>query len=223
MGDWFSGIRPQELVRKLRARRTNTSVQDIEDAVQDVLLKIHRKLQSDSPPPKPNNPDAYLATSVEHQLHSIYRKNKRDVLGITDEEFEQQLNAQNPSLLNDPAEVLEARERADIFRLLVSLVEREATRDDASPPRDGAAFAALQSELRATLTNKQWALLRMRVLHQTKFEDCARALGVSVGAAYNWINKIQDTVRACLLTHGIEPGALDESHRPIDVTDDTHE
>lgn len=223
MGDWFSGIRPHELIRKLRARRSNTSVQDIEDAVQEVLLKIHRKLQSDTPPPKPNNPDAYLATSVEHQLHSIYRKNKRDVAGITDEQIEQQLSVQNPTLLNDPADLLEARERADIFALLVALVEREATRDNASAVRDGEAFAALQNELRTTLTNKQWALLRMRVLHQTKFADCAQALGISIGAAYNWINKIQDTVRACLLAHGIEPGALDEGHRPIDGTDDSHD
>ena len=49
----------------------------------------------------------------------------------------------------------------------------------------------------------------MRALKGRGYQDCADALGISVGGAHNWTRRALDIVRECLAEHGIEPGAMD--------------
>jgi len=207
MADWFSGIKPHELVARLRARRSNTTVQDIEDAVQDVMLNVHRKLRSDAPPPQPEHPTAYLVRATENRLNSIYRSRRREAPEVNDEQIERHLNENNVTSINRPDQVYEARERAQLFGALVELIRRQA--DDAGDQRENEAFAGLQARLREELSDRHWILLKMRALNQIGFQQCSDTMGISLGSVYNWNKRALDIVRDCLLELGIEPGALD--------------
>jgi len=53
MPDWLSGIVPSELRRRVAARRRRARAEDVEDAVQDVLMGLVQKLRNDRAPAAP--------------------------------------------------------------------------------------------------------------------------------------------------------------------------
>lgn len=207
MTDWLRAIRPRELAARLRARRSNTSTQDIEDALQDVLLNIQRKLQSDTPPPVPHHPDAFIIKSVINRLNSMYRSRRRVVTGIKDEVLHQHIDQSDLSDTRQPDQLLEAAERARLFAHLVAHI------DDSLPaPGDNdmsEVFFALQCRLREELTDQQWILLKMRALHGCGYQECADALGISLGSAHNWMQRAATIVRECLQHFGTDGGTLE--------------
>ena len=83
MKDWLSGIVPSELLRRVGSKR-RARQEDVEDAIQDVLLGILQKLRSDSPPPAPLRPDAYLVQAVHNRLTSMQRSDWRQVVASDD-------------------------------------------------------------------------------------------------------------------------------------------
>ncbi|MFK7885449.1 MAG: RNA polymerase sigma factor [Gammaproteobacteria bacterium] len=207
MTDWLRGIQPRELVARLRARRANTSAQDIEDALQDVLLNIQRKLQSEAPPPMPDHPDAFIIKSVINRLNSMYRARRRLVSDVSDESLHRQLHQNDLGDTHQPEQKIEARERAQLFAHLVALID--ATGEPRADDAMSAVFFALQCRLKEELTDQQWILLRMRALHGRGYQDCADALGISLGSAHNWTRRTLTIVRECLEQFGTAAGALD--------------
>jgi len=202
MADWLSGIVPNDLLRRVGATRRRANREDLEDAIQDVLLGIVQKLRTDRPPPAPLRPDAYLIRSVQNRLSSMQRAEAhRDPRGSEPETLEQ-LAAREPS----PDEQRESEERARWFGRLVRAFAGDAARpsDDAL----GRAFGALQSVLAQRLTHQQWILIRMRVIEGMRIVDCARALNVSVGTAHNWTHAALAICRAALEEAGIDAGPL---------------
>ena len=201
MKDWFSGVRPADLIQRMRAKRSNSPTEDLEDAVQDVYLKALEKARSHDPPPAPVNPDAYLMRSVHNRLNSMQRSRWREVHGADAGVFES-ADGGEPT----PAEVHEARERAELFGLLAeALRERPTETRDA---RVAAVFARLQQRLAEALTPRHWILIRMRVLDGAGFAECADQLGVSIGTAHSHVNKALGIVREALEAYGVEAGTL---------------
>jgi RNA polymerase sigma factor (sigma-70 family) len=203
MADWLSGIVPNELLRRVGATRRRAHREDVEDAIQDVLLGIVQKLGSDRPPPAPLRPDAYLIRSVQNRLSSMRRADAHS--DACEPGTLEQLAAREPA----PEEQRESEERALWFGRLV-----RAFAGDAARPSDDAlerAFGALQSVLAERLTHQQWILIRMRVIEGMRIVDCARALNVSVGTAHNWTHAALAICRAALEEAGIDAGPLWEA------------
>src|SRR5262245_22559103 len=127
MADWLSGIVPSELLRRVGAKRRHARPEDVEDAIQDVLLGIVQKLRADKPPPAPLRPDAYLVRSVHNRLTSMQRA-ERHRSSPVDEPVPapEQLPSRDPS----PEEMREAEERTRWFARLVRAFSRGA---DAPP------------------------------------------------------------------------------------------
>jgi RNA polymerase sigma factor (sigma-70 family) len=202
MADWLSGIVPNELLRRVGATRRRANREDVEDAIQDVLLGIVQKLRTDRPPAAPLVPDAYLIRSVQNRLNSMRRAEAhRDARGGEPGALEQ-LAARDPT----PDEERESEERARWFGRLVRAFAGEAAR--ASDDALDRAFGALQCALAERLTHQQWILIRMRVIEGMRIVDCARALNVSVGTAHNWTHAALDICRAALEEAGIDAGPL---------------
>jgi RNA polymerase sigma factor (sigma-70 family) len=200
MTDWLSGIVPSELLRRVGSKR-RARQEDVEDAIQDVLLGILQKLRSDSPPPAPLRPDAYLVQAVHNRLTSMQRSDWRQVAASDDGTMLEE--TPHPQL--EPAEIHEALERNACFARLVRAFGGGGSAPDASLER---AFGALQATLAARLTDRQWILIRMRVLEGMRIVDCARALNVSVGTAHNWTHAALEICRAALEEAGIDAGPL---------------
>jgi RNA polymerase sigma factor (sigma-70 family) len=203
MADWLSGIVPSELLRRVGAKRRRARPEDVEDAIQDVLLGIVQKLRTDKPPAAPLRPDAYLVRSVHNRLTSMQRADRHRSVP-TDEPVPapEQLAAPDRS----PEEIREAEERTQWFARLV-----RAFNHDAHAPSDDSlerAFRALQAALAARLSDQQWILIRMRVLEGMRIVDCARALNVSVGTAHNWTHSALAVCRVVLEEAGIDAGPL---------------
>ena len=201
MADWLSGIVPSELKRRVGATRRHARAEDVEDAIQDVLLGILQKLRTDKPPPAPLRPEAYLVRSVQNRLSSMQRSHLRNVQD-GDQDALDQLVAREPS----PEAIRESEERTRWFARLV----RAFAGDAKGLPDDALerAFRALQATLAQRLTDQQWILIRMRVLEGMRIVDCARALNVSVGTAHNWTRAALAICRVALEEAGVDPGPL---------------
>ena len=205
MADWLSGIVPNELLRRVGASRRHARREDVEDAIQDVLLGIVQKLRTDRPPPAPLRPDAYLVRSVHNRLSSMRRADAHLDASAGEADAIENVAARDPS----PEEVHESEERARWFGRLV----RAFAGDPASPSDDALerAFGALQSVLAERLTHQQWILIRMRVIEGMRIVDCARALNVSVGTAHNWTHAALAICRTALEEAGVDAGSLWEA------------
>lgn len=205
MADWFNGVRPGELVRRLRAQRSNSTLQDLEDAVQDVYLHALETARRTDPPATPHNPEAYLARSVHNRLNSMQRARRREVGAPSPEQIDMRPDA----LAGDaPHEIHEARERAQAFAALVGTIAQGPDTDTRALP----AFAELQRRLADELNERHWLLLRLRILQGVGVVPCSRLLGISVGSVHNWTRRALAIVRACLREAGIEPGDLEYDH-----------
>jgi len=203
MADWLSGIVPSELRRRVAAKRRGVRPEDVEDAIQDVLLGILQKLRADKPPAAPLHPDAYLVRSVTNRLTSMQRADRhRSVPNDEPVTAPEDLASRDPS----PQELHEAAERTQWFARLV----RAFNRGGAAPSDDSLerAFRALQAALAQRLSDQQWILIRMRVLEGMRIVDCARALNVSVGTAHNWTHSALGICRVVLEEAGIDAGPL---------------
>lgn len=203
MADWLSGIVPSELLRRVGAKRRHARPEDVEDAIQDVLLGILQKLRTDRPPPAPLQPDAYLVRSVHNRLTSMQRAaHHRNASGDDVGAAVEDLPGRDPA----PDELTEAEERTQWFARLV-----RAFASDAGAPSDDSldrAFRALQTTLAQRLSDQQWILIRMRVLEGMRIVDCARVLNVSVGTAHNWTHSALAICRVVLEEAGIDAGPL---------------
>jgi DNA-directed RNA polymerase specialized sigma24 family protein len=203
MSDWLSGIGPSELLRRIVARRRNAPREDVEDAIQDVLLAIVQKLRTDRAPVAPLRPDAYLVRAVHNRLTSMQRGRRRQAAGdVGSQDLTERLAS--PEL--SPDEVHESEERQRCFAQLVRAFER--TGADLDPLPLERAFGALQATLAERLTDQQWILIRMRVLEGMRIVDCARALNVSVGTAHNWTRAALAICRVALEEAGVDAGPL---------------
>jgi RNA polymerase sigma factor (sigma-70 family) len=203
MVDWLSGIVPSDLLRRVGATRRRAHREDVEDAIQDVLLGIVQKLRADTPPPAPLRPEAYLVRAVHNRLNSMQRAHPLRGASDGDQDTLEQLAAREPT----PEETCESDERTRWFATLVrAFVGGDTERlPDAALDR---AFRALQCTLAQRLTDQQWILIRMRVLEGMRIVDCARALGLSVGTAHNWTRAALAICRVALEEAGIESGPL---------------
>jgi RNA polymerase sigma factor (sigma-70 family) len=199
MADWLSGIVPAELLRRVGTKR-RAPREDVEDAIQDVLLGIVQKLRTDRPPAAPLRPDAYLLRSVHNRLTSMQRA---DRTRSADDEGTPLDQIAAPTL--SPEELHEAEERTQWFARLVRALARDPGVDDGALDR---AFRALQCALAERLSDQQWILIRMRVLEGMRIVDCAHALNVSVGTAHNWTRSALAICRVALEEAGVDAGPL---------------
>ncbi|MEO1575280.1 MAG: hypothetical protein AAFU65_10015, partial [Pseudomonadota bacterium] len=202
-------LRPRELSARVRSLRSNSRPEDIDDAMQDVLLRIHTKLQSDSPPAAPNHPDAFVLKSVLNQLNSMYRSRKREVLGAPDHVVDGHAQLLGEDQKLSPEHVAEARERAALFQQLVRQIQNEGEIDDTDT-----CFATLQARLHAELSSREWILLRLRVLRGMGLKECAQRLNISTTSAHNWTRKAERITRECLREFGIDAGDMNYDDRP---------
>jgi RNA polymerase sigma factor (sigma-70 family) len=203
MTDWLSGIGPSELLRRVGARRRNARREDVEDAIQDVLLAIVQKLRTDRAPAAPLRPDAYLVRAVHNRLTSMQRSRWRHG---SEDAGPQGLVERVASPEPTPDEIHESEERQRCFEQLVRAFERDGAHADPAPLER--AFGALQATLAEQLTDQQWILVRMRVLEGMRIVDCARALKVSVGTAHNWTRAALAICRVALEEAGVDAGPL---------------
>jgi RNA polymerase sigma factor (sigma-70 family) len=202
MADWLSGIVPSELLRRVGAKRRQAHPEDVEDALQDVLLGIVQKLRADKAPPAPLQPDAYLVRAIHNRLNSMHRAERPRVsLSDTPTAADDVALAQEST----PETLHEALERTQWFVRLV-----RAFTGGAALPEDALerAFHALQAALAERLSDQQWILIRMRVLEGMRIVDCARALNVSVGTAHNWTRSALAICRVALEEAGVDAGPL---------------
>jgi RNA polymerase sigma factor (sigma-70 family) len=215
MADWLSGIVPGELLRRIGTKR-RAPREDVEDAIQDVLLGIVQKLRTDRPPPAPLRPDAYLLRSVHNRLTSMQRADRTRFASDADAAPVEELAT--PDLA--PDELHEAEERTRWFaRLVRALAPESGATDDGSLER---AFRVLQGALIERLSDQQWILIRMRVLEGMRIADCARALNVSIGTAHNWTRSALAICRVALEEAGVDAGPLcygsaDRGRKPGDA------
>lgn len=207
MADWFERLRPRELSAKVRSLRLDSRQEDIDDALQDVLLRIHTKLKSDSPPAAPHHPDTYVLRSVLNQLNSMYRSRHREVLGAPDHVIDQHARALGEDQRLSPEHLAEAQERAALFRRLVQQIQHDGDIGDTDT-----CFATLQARLRTELSSREWIMLRLRALHGMGLKECAQRLNISTTSAFNWSKKSERIVRECLREFGIDGGDLNYDH-----------
>ena len=193
---------PSELLRRVGATRRRARREDVEDAIQDVLLGIVQKLRTDQPPPAPLRAEPYLVRSVQNRLNSMQRTHSFRSVQDGDQDALEQLVAPEPS----PEASRESEERTRCFARLVRAFAGETERlPDDTLER---AFRALQGALAERLTSQQWILIRMRVLEGMRIVDCARALNVSVGTAHNWTRAALAICRVALEEAGVDSGPL---------------
>lgn len=206
MRHWFGTARPRELVRRLRGRRDNSTLEDLEDAVQDVYLRALERSRRGEPPVAPRNAEAYLTRSVHNRLNSVQRARWREVRGHSDAQLENAQAYSETGLSSQPNDIHEAQERAALFAQLVAhIAQSGAPVDD---ERTAQVFARIQQRLAQELTDRHWVLLRMRVLQGVGVVQCAALLGISVGSVHNWTHRALAIVGECLRDFGVEPGEL---------------
>ncbi len=187
---WLTGKFRSRLIAFVSRARPRTPATDIEDALQDVLLRIHRKLSTDAPPDSPRNWDRYMYQAVTNRLNDLHEVARRHAPLDEDALAER---AGDPGERPDVS--VDTAERAALFHALIRLIRGDAGAEEHPA---GLAFAAVQKELRARLTDRHWIVLRMHGLDGIGFQEIARALGVSVGSAHGWYRGALDICGAVL-------------------------
>lgn len=193
---WFTGEFRRRLIAFVRRTRPNTSASDIEDALHDVVLRIHEKLTTSAPPAAPCNWEKYMYKAVSHRLNDFSDRARRHA-----ELDEAQWAGKHTQDADQPEVSAENAERAALFNALLSTIRGKALGTHGTP---GRTFAAVQGELRARLHDRHWIVLRMRGFEDLGFQSIANALGVSVGSAHTWYREAVDLCAVVLRRHGVD-------------------
>lgn len=194
---WFTGAFRSRLIAFVRRARPGTSASDIEDALHDVVLRIHEKLVTSAPPAAPCDWERYMYKAVSHRLNDFSHLARRHA--VLDEE---QWSEQATRDADQPEISAESAERAALFHVLIRTIDTGGAMEGDEAP--GRAFAAVQHELGARLHDRHWIVLRMRGLEGLGFQSIANAMGVSLGSAHGWYREAVDLCAAVLRRHGVE-------------------
>lgn len=194
---WFTGAFRSRLIAFVRRARPNTSASDIEDALHDVVLRIHEKLATTGPPAAPCDWEKYMYRAVSHRLNDFSRLARRHTL-LDEQEWAEQATQD----ADRPDAFAESAERAALFHALIRTIDGGGSidADDAL----GRAFAEVQRELGARLRDRHWIVLRMRGLEGLGFQSIANTMGVSLGSVHGWHREALDLCAAVLRRHGVE-------------------
>lgn len=194
---WFTGAFRSRLIAFVRRARPNTPSADIEDALHDVVLRIHEKLVTSAPPAAPCDWERYMYKAVSHRLNDFSHLARRHT--TLDE---QQWTEQAAQDADQPEVSAESAERAALFHALIRTIRGGGT-SNANDSLERA-FAAVQRELGARLQDRHWIVLRMRGLEGLGFQSIAKAMGVSLGSAHGWYREALELCAAVLRRHGVE-------------------
>jgi RNA polymerase sigma factor (sigma-70 family) len=194
---WLSRAFRERLVAFIHRGRPNSSRVDVEDAVQDVFLRIHELVSASAPPAAPRDWDRYMYQAVSHRLIDMHRSGRRQT---PVEPAELEAAADDTGRPDDAAETVE---RVLLFQMLLALIRGDSL-DEGRADATGRAFAAVQQELCAQLQDRHWIVLRMRGLEGMGFKEISAALGVSLGSAHNLYQSAVEVCSAVLRRHDID-------------------
>lgn len=195
---WLSKDFRQRLVNFVHRGRPDTPRVDVEDAVQDVLLRMHELVSGSAPPAAPQDWDRYMYQAVSNRLNDIHRRMRRQQPLEADA-----LEATPADPAHRPDAIADSVERVVLFQRLIALIRGEAP-DGADGQATGRAFAAVQRELRARLNDRHWIVLHMRGLEGLGFKEIAAALGVSLGSVHGWYQTALQVCAEVLRRHDID-------------------
>lgn len=196
---WLTGDFRRRLIALLRRARPNTSASDIEDALHDVVLRIHERLATSAPPAAPCDWERYMYKAVSHRLNDFSHLARRHT-ELNEEQWVEEATREE----DQPELCAESAERAALFHAVVRTIDSGGA--IGAGDTLGRAFAAIQHELRARLQDRHWIVLRMRGLEGLGFQSIATALGVSLGSAHGWYREALDLCASVLRRHGVDVG-----------------
>ena len=191
---WLTGTFRQRLIAFVRRAQPNTPIGDIEDALQDVLLRVHRNITEEAPPPAPRDWDRYMYQAVSNRLNDLRELTRRHTPYV-----EEQLATQPGQESDQPDASLECAERAALFQAFMKVMRREPI---CAEDHLGRVFAEVQKELHTRLQDRHWIVLRMRGLEGMGFQEIAGALDVSLGSVHGWYRAALDICAGVLRRHG---------------------
>jgi RNA polymerase sigma factor (sigma-70 family) len=195
---WLSRGFRARLVAFIQRGRPNSSRLDVEDAVQDVFLRIHELVSSRAPPATPRDWDRYMYQAVSNRLNDMHRTRRRQT-GLPAES----LDACPAEDSDQPDASAEIVERAALFQMLLGLIRGDSV-DHSRCDATGRAFMAVQRDLRSQLQDRHWIVLRMRGLEVMGFKEIAAAMGVSLGSVHGWYQSALKICAAVLRRHDID-------------------
>lgn len=197
--DIFSGTLRSKLIKFARKVRPDRSYADHEDAVHDVLIKIHEHVSANPSAVLPTNLESYGFRSVLNRLNDYYRKYGKEV-GFEDQADQELVGKESFH------EFEEQIRRTQLFNLLILAIKDE----DVNPVESEVAdkFLQLQMQIKNRLTNKQLIVMRMRGVDAMTLKECADRLGVSIGSVHGWYNNALGNCRKIASEIGLDMGEL---------------